>query len=755
MKRQGQSSNKVRQLLKRDPRVAAGLCFLAACCFTFVYSLFNGHLFNAAIAGTLLLTNLIALNLIRKNSKPVPTTSKRRCRASIAGLFILFLLSPLAPENSARAQSPSPTPPTLQPRPTPASEAGHPSAKMNQLMNHVRELIPYVRLQIERPLFSKFKTLGLILTSLVLLFSFIKVIRENNGASSELYYWIARAAIFMFLFTLAPQMISTLYKIGRTLTIPLESGIEERRTAFNERYYEFVHGTYIIRDDKKIDTLPNKCHSDPDGCWLAILSSRESSINDPKGAIEDIRKQMDGGLSMDTMFYLLNISRGILQFGEIFLLLLGGFIMVALRLAAPFIIAVGTDKKLAERITYPFVWGTVVFTLVFPVVRDVITYIGYTVGAFGLMLYKGEAIYAIDERTAEIVKQGSYNPTFVIAITLVTMTISGLCLWLSPYIAYRIASGQVFEAVSSTASGWMAAIVGSAVEFAGLKAGASLQRQAENTQTQAGWQAEVTRAQGSFEASNLGAQARKISGLAQIQGALQGQLGAIHGGAATARGMALASQNFTVASVRGQIGDSNRQVLARKDQNVNQAQYQQGNESIRIASDAYASKEENFGQYFTIVPMGGIAVASQMRGYGITDRTRGLNAANNNMAIQTIQNENTTAQTVIGSQNTYKTDMETAAGDAYKENVAAINQGEGMAAGGAMRGAATARGGVNSAYGLEMQANEIQLDTTKSAAGIIRDGGYNAARLREMSSVITGVARDMDRRIEEGMRQRY
>src|SRR6266478_7634257 len=164
--------------------------------------------------------------------------------------------------------------------------------------------------------------------------------------------------------------------------------------------------------------------------------------------------------------------------------------MVALRLLAPFMVAVGTDKKLAERITYPFVWGTIVFTLIFPVVRDVIIYISYTVGAFGLMLYKGQAIYTIDETTAELVKNNYYDPKFIIIITLVTMTVSGLCLWLSPYIAYRFATGQVFEAVSSTASGWMSAIVGSAIEFAGLKAGASIQRQAENTQIQGSYGAD-------------------------------------------------------------------------------------------------------------------------------------------------------------------------------------------------------------------------------------------------------------------------
>jgi hypothetical protein len=372
------------------------------------------------------------------------------------------------------------------------------------------------------------------------------------------------------------------------------------------------------------------------------------------------------------------------------------------------------------------------------------------------VLYKGEAIYNIDATTANIVKSNAYyDPKLVIVISLVTMTISGLMLWLSPYVAYRIATGQVFEAVSSTASGWMAAIIGSGIEFTGLKAGASLQRQAENTQTQGAYQAEMTRAKGTLEVSNLGAQGRKIAGMANIEGSRQAALGAIFGNASTARGMAQTTQNFTVAATRAQVGDSNRQVFARKDQNVQQAKYQQGNEAIRIAGESGARREEIIGQYTTIIPITGVLPASLQAGFGNTIRTRTQNAANNNMATQTGWNETATAQRVTTSQNTYQGDIEVAAKQQYEGNVAAINQGAGMAAGGANRGASISAGGVEKAYGLEMQANQVQFNTTNASAGIVKDANIEASCMREMSTVISGMARDMDRRIEEGMRQRY
>lgn len=181
------------------------------------------------------------------------------------------------------------------------------------------------------------------------------------------------------------------------------------------------------------------------GCWVGVLTDTETTSGKLRGLTEFAKGADKTSWDMNWLFYLLNGARAILQFAEVFLLLLGGFVMIALRLTAPFMVAVGIDKKLAERVTYPFLWGTVVFTLVFPVVRDVITYIAYTVGSFGLMLYKGEAIYSIDERTAELIKNNPYDPTFVIFITLITMTIAGLMLCLSPYIVYRLSTARCLK----------------------------------------------------------------------------------------------------------------------------------------------------------------------------------------------------------------------------------------------------------------------------------------------------------------------
>src|SRR5713226_9134817 len=117
-----------------------------------------------------------------KQAQKIRQQSLSGLRRALLTTTIGLILLGLAPLTSPTfAQNPSPTPPTLKPA-SPPWEAGMPSAQMSELLNHVRELVPYLRRQIERPLLKKFEILARILGSLVLLFSFIRTIRENDGA---------------------------------------------------------------------------------------------------------------------------------------------------------------------------------------------------------------------------------------------------------------------------------------------------------------------------------------------------------------------------------------------------------------------------------------------------------------------------------------------------------------------------------------------------------------------------------------------
>src|SRR5262249_50764762 len=96
------------------------------------------------------------------------------------------------------------------------------------------------------------------------------------------------------------------------------------------------------------------------------------------------------------------------------------------------------------------------------------------------------------------------------------MLIAGLCLWGSPYIAYQLSVGRVYEGVSTTISSWVGQLVGAGIEYYSSSMAASISRQAETMQAQGQYSGEVTRAEAGREAGYLGIRARQSEKLAQL-----------------------------------------------------------------------------------------------------------------------------------------------------------------------------------------------------------------------------------------------
>jgi hypothetical protein len=301
----------------------------------------------------------------------------------------------------------------------------------------------------------------------------------------------------------------------------------------------------------------------------------------------------------------------------------------------------------------------------------------------------------------------------------------------------------------------MSAIVGSAVEYAGLKAGASIQRQAENTQIQGSYNAEMTRAKATLEVGNLGAQGRQLSALAGIEGGRQQTIAAVVAGATGQRAQANAGANFIVSGTRAQLGLSTSDIAARKTQAVTQAGNVGDAENTRIQSDKAARISEEAGKFTSFIPAFGVMASSTQDWVGTKQRSQGAYEANRGLVTNTQQREITAATSYTQNQQNYQTTMERAAITQRDEQIAGINKAEGIGIGGANRGAAIASGGVKKAYQLELQANEVQFSGTKDAAVIGRDASFEAARDRQVGMMLTSMSRDIARRLEEAGKQRY
>src|SRR6478609_12235218 len=112
---------------------------------------------------------------------------KLRSILSVALLFGLLVLVPLI----ANAQSPSPTP-----APSPVRSLSDNIAALTQ---RAGSLLPYINDEIVSKLIGWFELLAWVFGNCLAGFAMLRVMRENNGEGSDLYWWFGRLALFFML----------------------------------------------------------------------------------------------------------------------------------------------------------------------------------------------------------------------------------------------------------------------------------------------------------------------------------------------------------------------------------------------------------------------------------------------------------------------------------------------------------------------------------------------------------------------------
>ncbi|MBO0783862.1 MAG: hypothetical protein J2P37_34075, partial [Ktedonobacteraceae bacterium] len=368
------------------------------------------------------------------------------------------------------------------------------------------------------------------LAALVIMFGFARLWRENAGAGVDVFWWFGRVGIVFAFMGTSLTIISTLDTIGQEIawggsggngdTAVLHRFYDNQRKAFEEGYRRFTKGHFTVEPTgENIKPYP--------GGEEAVLGVLIDVTSSPQGINHKFQSLSH---DMPFLFSLLSFARGILAFGDLWLFLLGGFLMIAVRLAAPVMIALAIDRNLAQKISYPFTWGVIVLTLVWPVVSQLIRALAYMGGNLAMSLDSSDVVYQWDPQTMQQIMTSGAEPYHTVILAVLIMTVAGLSLWASPLIAYRVASGQIYESVSSTISGWMGAIVGAGIEFYSASAAAQITRQAEQMQALGGFNAEMMRAEAGKAAGDLGIRARQSEKLAQIFGQRDQQMSLANAG---------------------------------------------------------------------------------------------------------------------------------------------------------------------------------------------------------------------------------
>jgi hypothetical protein len=671
-------------------------------------------------------------------------------------LWAVFLFLWIAPQ--ALAQSPTPTP---------ASGNVADADALTNLVIVAGNLIPRIQEAVESPLIQGLENLAFWVAVVVIMFSFARLFRENDGATKDLFWWCFRLAIVFTLFGTGRAIINTWGEIGYDIVNVTEfrKTLWDAEIEFNTSYEKFTEGMFLVKAESATDAI------------AALTTDDVNLRNIANGAANP------SAWSLPNIFMGVTVARAILQFSQVFLALLGGLVLIALRLFAPFAIALAVDRNLAQRISHPFAWSAAVFTMVTPLVSHILGFLVYRVGDMALTIIKPESrIFSLATDGSITGDPNLVGPAMSACVVLIVLMIVGALLLISsPYISYKIAFGQIFEAVSATAAGWLGALAATGIEIAGITYGSALQRQASETRIEGQAQAEIARATAMKEASDRQSRASQILGLHSAAAGRAQSLGAIAGGYAMALRMNEAQRQATTGlidrsrdqQVIGILADRSfgqRQAgiqASREERDLRIAQAQQNvgtavNRLIDVPDHVAGGLSRLGGDSAPLLPALGEATklaTGPMRGAAdIYSNNVATDARINSVRIagesQISNYESTTkmreyAADIYAHQASLITNQQAVANNA----AALVNRN--FAAGGVESAYHKQVSGVAQAYKLSLDANQINLGGALKAAEILRSSGMKAVRLDQMSQIVSTLSRDLARRTEMAMTLRY
>ena len=658
------------------------------------------------------------------------------------------LLLPLV----VQAQSPSPSP-----APSPVRSLSDNIAALSQ---RAGSLLPYINNEIVSKLIGWFELLAWVFGNCLAGFAMLRVMREDNGEGPNLYWWFGRLALFFMLSGTSLAIINGMSAIGYEIANGNETGQRSvlqnlylaQRDSFNDSYAKFQQNLFTVKVDGR-ETAVNPVPLGSESV-LGILVDTDSTIQnfDQKADVSQ--------WNISTMMTWLNFERALLEFGDLILVILGAALTLALKLAMPFMLACIVDKQIASKTTYPFFYGVVALTLLWPTVSKIIRIVAYMWGNVAMAVGDSSPLYIWDYQTMRAITDPLAQPQYTIALAAFAMGLGALCLYGTPFISLYILSGRVYESVATVVSSWMGAMVGTGIEKYSAEAAASINRQAEATQYNAGYQADVTRSAGQQEGGNLRAQGQRSAQMASIQAALTSQVAATTGAATTQRMIIQAAAGFQKTQVGADISRNIRETNIGKDQQVGTFVASADKEKVMAAAESHAAKNDQWGRNLADllppeIPIVRPLLSGGFQNAAIGNRNRGVNQTADAYRDNVTGLQNTAASKSVSSSQQYESDMKVAIERQAGEQISGVNAGAGEAIGGYRRGAAEARGGVDQNYRKELDANRAVYVSQVDAASQIRNAGLDAAKLRQAAAVIAQVGREISREVGQGMRIRF
>ncbi|MEJ7618308.1 MAG: hypothetical protein WKF30_15385, partial [Pyrinomonadaceae bacterium] len=402
------------------------------------------------------------------------------------------------------------------------------------LSSRAAQLLPALQNEVITKLFTWFEKWSLTIAAALMMMSFIRIWHESSGGGIGMIFYFVRVFLMLLLLGSTLSVVETMTVVGQEIARGNEmlgpngkSVLYEfywaQRESFNTSYEKFTQGHFTVKVKGQDFTV--KPTIDGVEAILGVTYDSESTIRDFN------TKFSDTSYSLPLMFAWLNAARGIVDFGDFWLIGLSGLLLMVMKVSAPMMVAVAVDQKMAHKISYPFAWGLVVLTLIWPSVSYFIRAIAYLFGNVVMALGDADYLYAWNDVTMAAIRDPLFaQPLYTVGICAFFMTIAGVAVWFSPWLAYKFSMGQVYEGVSQVASSTAGGLIGAAVEWYSANMAGHIQQQASTTQ-----------AQGAYSATGAEAKANREAGLARNQaGYVTGKASALSA-AQTSAGMAMAA----------------------------------------------------------------------------------------------------------------------------------------------------------------------------------------------------------------------
>src|SRR5437773_11423059 len=167
----------------------------------------------------------------------------RHCLSIAILAAIVFL--PIA----VNAQAPSPTP-----APSPVRSLSDNIAALSQ---RAASLLPYFDNEIVSKLIGWFELLAWVIGNCLAGFAMLRIVREDNGEGSNLYWWFGRLGLFFVLSGTSLAIINGMSAIGYEIANGNEARQQSvlqklylaQRDSFNDSYAKFQQNMFTVQVD--------------------------------------------------------------------------------------------------------------------------------------------------------------------------------------------------------------------------------------------------------------------------------------------------------------------------------------------------------------------------------------------------------------------------------------------------------------------------------------------------------------------------